>query len=712
MNYLFIDFEYNTSNDEFLNLVCASMALTDKDFKELEKKDMWLYDDVYHLIEFDYYLKYLASKFGEFVVICWSANAEGRSFISATQDPRSFKWIDLQAEYKMIINHNHKYMYGDQIIKGKLKRTIPPREKFQMSEADQKKANSDKPQSNLVAATFKLLGVRIDSDHKDRMRDLIIRNNYDEIMGNRTEIMSYCASDIKYLPRMFKRILEIYSNFNNHALSKEKITKDEMFWRARSVLNTAIIENNGYPVNRKWASNFTKNVPSMQLELCRDIDSQFPEGEGPFAFDTKPVNINGQYLKDLVTPKRRIKFWKQWIGENCDTRKWIKTGKIDKTTGEYGLSTSYEAWTRYFKVPRHQYERGNFAHQIVRYLNFNKQLNGFLPAKKGKAKFLDFFGNDDRVRGYLNSYGSQSARWQPKAVSFLFLKSAWMRSMCSPEEGRFICGIDYSQQEFLISALLSQDENMIEAYKTGDVYLHTAKLAGAVPPDGKREDYKTERSIYKAVTLAISYMMSCYGLSDTLTQSLKRVVDEDEAQEFIDNFYESYSDFGTFMEEEVINKYESQKYMKLADGWVMFGDNENYRSYGNCPIQGMGSCILRKVIDTCIDEGLKVIFPLHDALYIEADIEDRDKVIIKFNRIMKKSFAHFFKNKREVEKTIRTDINIWGPNCKNETVKIKDLEIKSQDIYIDERSEEEFERFKKYMITDSQESVETNNPTP
>lgn len=673
------------------------MSLTKPNFEVIEDKDIWLYDDEYHKIELQHYINYIKEKHGDFAVVCWSANAEGRSFISAGLPPRDYKWFDLQAEYKMILNHNHKYMYGDQVIDGKLVTTIPPKEKFYMTEEEQKDANASKPQSNLVSATFKLLGTRIDSEHKDKMRDLIIRNDIDEIMNSRQEIIDYCRSDIKYLPLMLKEIASIYKRFNTNSMSKDKITKDEMLWRGRSVANTAIIENNGYPVNFEWATNFTNNVPAMQEKICVDINSQFAEGKGPFAFEEKKK----KGLTDLTPkrPKKRVKHWQEWIKENCDTKRWLKTGTLNKRTGQYGLSTSYDAWVRYFGAQSHNYEDGNFAHQIMRYLNFNKQLNGFLPARKGKAKFLDYIGNDDRVRGYLNSYGSQSARYQPKATSFLFLKSAWMRSMCAPDPGRIICGIDFSQEEFLISGLVSKDEAMIEAYKTGDVYLYTAKLAGAIPEDGTKKEYRTERDIYKAVTLAISYMMSCVGLSDKLTQSLKRFVDQDEAQNFIDSFFEVYSIYDAYMKEEVIEKYETQKFLKLPDGWTMFGDNNNYRSYGNFIPQGWGSCILRKAVDMCMDEGLMVIKPLHDALYIECDYSDMDKVIPKFNKIMKKAFAFYFDDPKKVEKIIRTDINVWGPDLKNETLTIKGLEVKSQDIYIDERSAKEYEKFKEYMTT-------------
>ena len=59
-----------------------------------------------------------------------------------------------------------------------------------------------------------------------------------------------------------------------------------------------------------------------------------------------------------------------------------------------------------------------------------------------------------------------------------------MRSLCRPPKGKIIVGIDYKSEEFLISGLLANDKNMLDAYESGDVYLYFAKLAGAVPKDG------------------------------------------------------------------------------------------------------------------------------------------------------------------------------------------------------------------------------------
>lgn len=450
------------------------------------------------------------------------------------------------------------------------------------------------------------------------------------------------------------------------------------------MVNTAWLENNGYPVHKKWVTNFSNNVPHMLQALKEDINDQF-EGDAvmPFLPKTK------KNPKDL---KKNIKGWKQWIRETQDVSRWLKTEQDD-------VSTSLEAWSRKFPTS-HSYKRGSFPEQIIRFLKFNQQLNGFLPPTPGRAKFADFMGQDSRVRAYLNPYGSQSARWQPKATGFLPLKAAWMRSMILPGTDRFICGVDYASQEFLISALLSGDEDMLKAYKSGDVYLHTAKLAGAVPKNGTKKEYPEERNVFKAVTLGISYMMSCYGLSDTLSQVKGEEVDTTEAQEFIDLFFETYSDYEDYCEK-IGDDYRLYKHIKLADGWTMFGDNDNERSYGNCPIQGMGSCILRKALDLSFERNLNPIMPLHDALYFEGKVSEMEFLIPKYLEVMRDAFSFYFKQKKIAHETIRLDFNVWGPGLYEGDLTVMENGEpntgKVQRVYIDERAEDEFHRFKKYM---------------
>ena len=136
---------------------------------------------------------------------------------------------------------------------------------------------------------------------------------------------------------------------------------------------------------------------------------------------------------------------------------------------------------------------------------------------------------------------------------------------------------------------------------------------------------------------------------------------------------------------------------ELKDGWIMWGDNDNKRSVSNVPIQGMGSCILRKAIALAQDAGLKVIFPLHDALYIEYDSEDLH-AIDTLSDCMREAFLYFFDDK-EAAGLIGLDANIWSPDYKDgQYLTPKGMSVKGQTIYIDERSESEYQRFSKYFV--------------
>jgi DNA polymerase-1 len=270
-----------------------------------------------------------------------------------------------------------------------------------------------------------------------------------------------------------------------------------------------------------------------------------------------------------------------------------------------------------------------------------------------------------------------------------------MRALIEPKAGYAICGIDYGSQEFLIAALVAKDKNMIEAYKSGDVYLYFAKLAGAVPWDGLKKDYKQERDVFKSTTLGISYSMGSAALARKLTDDTGKPHTQKDAQNLIDKFMSAYPDYANWIEA-IRFDYDRRRFHKLPDGWIIFGDNSNKRSVSNVPIQGFGSCILRKAIQLAQDRRLKIIFPLHDAAYHEypsIKLEDVDT----FAECMREAFIFYFDDK-EGANLIRLDINIWSTDYEDgDFITPGGLEGKMQKIYIDERAAKEYEKFKKYM---------------
>lgn len=670
--YAAIDFEYNTTNEAKLNLVCCSILRSEDE----EIGEFWLYRGATNPQGFTnklllkVYIEQLHNEGYHF--IAFNVVAEAQCFISLGLKPEEFNWVDLQLEWKMLCNHNHKYQYGKQFIDGKKKTTFPPQNKWKQTEEERKLSDNSKPGKSLASFLYKMLDVEVDTDHKDYMRDIIISSVEEDINNFRDEIQRYCTSDVKYLYPAWKEVVKAY----NEVSKQYRPRFEEVLYRGDTAARTAKMTSLGYPVNLAKVKRFTASVPEINKELAEDINNQFDEDL--FAWN----NRDQRYSK-------KIKAWKEIISKSEYAPRWMRTEKGD-------FSCSLDAFEKIFNY-RHDYPRGNFFAQVMRYLKTQRSFNGFLPkgkTAKNKETFFDSVGSDERVRAWLNPYGAQSARYQPKATGFIPLKASWMRSLIEPKKGRAICGIDYGSQEFLLAALISKDKNMIDAYRSGDVYLYFAKLAGAVPWDGKKEDYKEERNLFKSTTLGISYNMGAEGLSRKLTDDTGKDVSVEQAQDLIDKFESAYPDYTKWIEDIRYTYYYHSKCIKLADGWMMFGDNDNKRSVSNVPIQGMGSCIIRKAIKYAQDAGLDVLYPLHDALYIEYDSFDWT-AIEKLQESMYKAFYSFFPGQFEEASLIRLDVDTWSPDYSDNME--NPIGAKVQKIYVDDRSASEYERFSKYM---------------
>jgi DNA polymerase-1 len=190
-----------------------------------------------------------------------------------------------------------------------------------------------------------------------------------------------------------------------------------------------------------------------------------------------------------------------------------------------------------------------------------------------------------------------------------------------------MAGIDFGSQEFLLSALLSNDLEMIEAYMSGDPYLAFGKLRNVIPKDGTKATHKIEREMCKSSVLGISYAMTKYGLAIKMTADTGKVCTEDEAQEWINEFYNAFPDLAEY-KKDIEDQYEDDRFLRLPCGWTLWGDNENPRSVGNFPIQGLGGTIMRKAVDIAVEKGVQVVKTLHDAIYIMYDIGDEQKILI------------------------------------------------------------------------------------
>jgi hypothetical protein len=636
---IYIDFEYHSSEEEHPELISVAWA---------EGRDaptrLWLYRSSKAKAKLKEILSgYIAEGA---IFVAYNATAEARCFLALGIDPIKLKWIDIYLEYRCLTNHNDELMYGRQLIDGKFKVTKRPKRMFksETTAEDKDEANSSKPKHNLLSAAYKLLNLppsSIDIALKEDTRDIILSKDDELINENMEKILEYNESDILYLADMLEACFDHYHKLLKDSDEGKKYYKSlasDVLRRGEYAARTAKMESIGYPINVEATKNFSDSVNSILWQAQDEINTLFPR--------IKPFRKN----------KNRSYSWDQKA-----TRAWISKGEFGSSwmrTKSGLVSLKLDAFKEFFDTS-HSYPTNCFGSQMVRYLTLRQQLNGFIPAKTGKKKnnFWDNVGSDGRVRPYFGIYGAQSARSQPSATSFLFLKSAWMRSLCQPKEGRAVGGIDYKSEEFLIGGLVSQDEGMIEAYHSGDPYFYFSKLAGEVPWEAQRKDYEEVRTIFKEVTLSLQYGMGKVALAKRLSIKLGKVVSENQAQGYINKFTLAYPIHNKY-KESITNYYTANKFIRLPCGWYMWGDNDNDKSVKNVPIQGVGSSIMRKAVALAQDAGLDVILTLHDALYIEFDEGHLKSAMNTLADCMWSAFSHYFKNTERAD--IGLDGNAWS----------------------------------------------------
>lgn len=201
-------------------------------------------------------------------------------------------------------------------------------------------------------------------------------------------------------------------------------------------------------------------------------------------------------------------------------------------------------------------------------------------------------------------------------------------------EGNVLIGADYSQIELRILAHLSEDDGLIEAFRSGeDVHRHTASEVFGVPLDSVTAEM---RSAAKAVNFGIVYGISDFGLAQNLNIPVKR------AGEYIRMYLARYPGVHAFMERCVAEGRER------GYAVTMFGrrralpelksSNYNTRSFGervamNMPIQGSAADIIKLAMvhaEQMLQERrlrARLILQVHDELIFDAPLEEQGQVL-------------------------------------------------------------------------------------
>ena len=208
-----------------------------------------------------------------------------------------------------------------------------------------------------------------------------------------------------------------------------------------------------------------------------------------------------------------------------------------------------------------------------------------------------------------------------------------IRKAFIPDDGCEFFSADYSQIELRIMAHLSEDENMIEAFREEqDIHAATAaKIYKINIEDVSRE----QRSKAKTANFGIIYGISVFGLAERLN------VDRKEAKELIDGYFENYPKVKSYMEESIRSArdkgyietiFKRKRYLPDINSRNAVVRGYAERNAINAPIQGSAADIIKvamvRIYKRFMDEGIKskMILQVHDELNFSVLREEKEKV--------------------------------------------------------------------------------------
>ena len=224
--------------------------------------------------------------------------------------------------------------------------------------------------------------------------------------------------------------------------------------------------------------------------------------------------------------------------------------------------------------------------------------------------------------------------------------SKLIRKAFIPDDDSFLLSSDYSQVELRVFASISNEKNLIDAFREGkDIHAKTASEIFGVLIDKVTKDMRRNA---KAVNFGILYGISSFGLSEDLGIDIKQ------AKEFIDNYLKTFPGIQEFMEKEKADAYKNGYVKTLMNRKRVVEElkSKNYmiRSSGermalNTPIQGTAADILKKAMVEIYNEfnkrGLKskMLIQVHDELVFNVLKSELDEVTNIVRDIMENTFV-------------------------------------------------------------------------
>lgn len=368
------------------------------------------------------------------------------------------------------------------------------------------------------------------------------------------------------------------------------------------------------------AEGMTELFKKIELPLARVLTETELAG---FLVDVKGLNEFGvelsakadlieQKIYELAGGEFNINSPKQ-LGNVLFVKMGIKNGKKTKT----GYSTDAETLGKLSG----EYE---IVDLVLEYRTLKKLISTYVEGLTAAA------GPDGRVHTTFLQTETRTGRISSREPNLQNIPvrtelGSRMRKFFTAPEGSTLIDADYSQIELRILSVLSDDENMISAFLSGDdFHRQTAARVFNIPADQVTSEI---RSKAKAINFGIVYGMGAYTLAKDLKISMY------DAKNYIENYFRTYPNVRQWLDNS-IDSAKKTGYARTAFGrrrnlTAINGKNAVMRNFEervamNMPVQGTAADIIKLAMVNTSErlrrEGFKsrIILQVHDELIIEA----------------------------------------------------------------------------------------------
>ncbi len=454
--------------------------------------------------------------------------------------------------------------------------------------------------------------------------------------GNK-KIISYNAKDTMHALRAFE--VEYTANFVD--VSILKCLFDGL---SNSDRLEFCLQSNGF--SERYKAYGVSALYELYIRQLRPQEKKLYENvELPlvrvlYAMEAQGVCVNVNALEELSTRyTKEIAELVQHIyllaGEEFNVNSTQQLGRILFEKLHVGDGVKKNKESKNYKTTAEELEKYadkyEIARCLLRYRKIQKinstYIEGFKPLVV-KGRVHTTYNQNNTQTGRLSS-----ANPNLQNIPIRTEEGRELRKLFTASEGNVLIDADYSQIELRLLAHFSKSKELIAAYcEEKDIHTITASQVFGVPV---QEVTSAMRRNAKAVNFGIIYGISAFGLSTDLGISSKQ------AQEYIDRYFQAYSNVKDYMEGNVERAKKDGYLETLLGRRRVFNElkssNYNVRAFGeraamNMPLQGSSADIIKVAMINVfnrLNDGnfkAKLVLQVHDELVIDCPEEEKAAV--------------------------------------------------------------------------------------